>query len=397
MRFVDHVTDFHLPHFAPEGIGSVITVVTLRRVAVELLGLFSPLYVLFITQDLGFSLRASILVVFGYFLLIYITKLFSMPLAENISFRLGYRRTLVLSVIPFFLFIGFLLLSQRQPLLLALVAVFWGIDAALFWFGYHGLFAKRADQEHFGKQTGLSQALYVGVGVATPIIGSLVVIKFGFQTLFLIAGAVYVLAMMVALLSREIKPHHDARVVRVFRLFKTHPRIVAGYFGWGFESVAYGTIWPIFLFLLVGKIMLSYGGIFSASVLLAALITYLVGLVVDKMGEKNVIILGSMVGFLTWTARAIVRMPLAIIGIDSFYRVTDQMLHIPLHVRSYKKAVDGGTGQALYFHEISICLGAATYLLMAWILVFFNFPLWVAFLLASLGTLAPIFMTGGRQ
>lgn len=389
MKHLAHTTGFRWLHLHSDGIGSVITVVTLRRMAIELLGLFSPLYVLGIAQNRGFSTKDSILVIIGYFLLIYIAKLLTMPLAENTSFRLGYRRTLILSVIPFFLFVGLLALSQSQPILLIPVAVFWGMHAALFWFGYHGLFVKRADHEHFGKQTGTCQAIYILIGILTPILGGLVIINLGYQALFIAAGAIFTLAMMVALLSKEIKPHHDARIVNVIQLFKTHKKAMAGYFGWGSESALYSTIWPVFLFLLVGKIMV-FGEIIAAAVLVAAIITYLVGLIVDKMGVRKVISLGSIVGFLTWLVRVVARAPLAIVGVDGLYRVTEQMLHIPLSVRSYQKAIDGGTGQSLYFMEISLGIGAITALSIAAIFVFFNLPLWTIFLLASIGALAPI-------
>lgn len=394
MRHLIHSTGFRWLHFDTDGVGSVITVVTLRRMAIELLGLFSPLYVLSIARDSGYSIQNAVLVVIGYFLLIYLAKLFTMPLAENTSFRVGYRRTLIFSIIPFFLFVGLLVLSQSYPILLVLVGIFWGIHAALFWFGYHGLFVKRGDYEHFGKQTGLSQALYIAIGVVTPILGGLIILRFGYPALFLVAGAIFALGVMIALLSKEIKPHHDARIVNVIQLFKTHKKVMAGYFGWGLESALYSTIWPVFLFLLVGKI-LSFGEIISAAVLVAAIITYLVGLVVDRMGVKEVISLGSIIGFLTWVIRAIVRAPLAIVGVDGAYRVTEQMLHIPLSVRSYQKAITGGTGQALYFMEISLGLGAATGLLIAAVMVFLNLPLWTTFLLASLGILAPILIARG--
>lgn len=391
MKYIDHSADFH---FLPgkDGVASVIAVVTLRRIAVELLGLFSPLYVLGIAQDLGFTIKASVLMVIGYFSLIFLAKLLAMPLAENASFRIGYRRTLILSVIPFFLFIGCLALSQSQPGLLVLVSIFWGIHAALFWFGYHGLFVKRADQKHFGKQTGIAQTLYILAAVITPVLGGLIILEFSYQALFLVAGAIFALGVMVALLSGEVKPHRDARIIDVIQLFKTHKKVVMAYFGWGLESAIYGTIWPVFLFLLVGKILF-FGEIISAAVLLAAIITYLVGLIVDRVGGRTIINLGAMVGFLTWALRAIVRMPLAIVGVDSLYRVTEQMLTVPLNVLSYKKAVDGGTGQALYFREISISIGAVVSLLLAGVLVFFNLPLWTVFILASLGVLAPIFAT----
>jgi hypothetical protein len=392
VKHLIYSTGFRWLHLEADGVGPVITVVTLRRLASELLGLFSPLYVYGIAQGLGMTIQKSILVVIVYALLIYLSKFLTLPLAENASFRFGYRRTLILSTVPFFVFIGLLVLSQSQPLLLIFVAIFWGIHAALFWFGYHGLFVKRGDHNHFGKQTGLSQALYILVGIIAPILGGLVVLNFGFQALFIAAGAIFALGVMVALLSPEIKPRRDARIANVFELFKTHKRVVMGYIGWASEAALYGAIWPVFLFILVGRI-LAFGEIISAAVLLAAIITYLVGLIVDRIGEKEILCLGAVVNSLTWLARIFIRAPLFIVGMDGFYRVTEQMLQIPLDVKSYKKALAGGTGRALYFREISLGLGAVIVLTIAAVLIFLNFPLWSVFLLGAAGALAPIFAT----
>ncbi len=392
MRYLIHSDGFRWLHLDVNGVGSVITVVTLRRMATEILGLFSPLYILNIALNLGMTLKFSILVVIGYVFLVYLSKLLTLPLAENASFRLGYRRTLILSMIPFFAFVGLLSLAQAKPILIVLVAILWGIHAGLFWFSFHGLFVKRADHERFGEQTGICQALYILIGIITPVLGGLIVLQLGYQTLFLVAGAIFTLAMMIALLSKEIRPRRDARIVRVFRLFLTHKKVVAAYFGWGLESSLYGVIWPIFLFLLVGRI-LSFGEIVSASVLVAALTTYLIGRFVDKLGGRKFISWGSMISFLTWVGRTMARTPLAIIGIDGLYRVTEQMIQIPLNVECYQKAVLGGTGKAIYFREIALNFGAVIGFLIAAFLVFLGLPLWCLFILASLGSLAPLSMT----
>lgn len=392
MKHLIYSTGFRWLHLDTDGVGPVIMVVTLRRLAVELLGLFSPLYVFGIAQGMGMSIKNSVLTVILYMLLIYLAKFSTLPLAENASFRLGYRRTLILSTLPFFIFIGFLVFSQDQPLFLIPVAIFWGIHAALFWFGYHGLFVKRGDHNHFGKQTGICQTLYVLMGILAPVFGGLIIIKLGYQALFIIAGAIFALGVMIALLSPEIKPRRDARISDVLNLFKNHKKMMVGYSGWAFEAALYGVIWPVFLFILVGRILV-FGEIISAAVLLAAIITYLIGLIVDRIGGKEIIRLGAVVNCLTWLTRIFISAPLFIIGIDGVYRVTEQMFQVPLDVKSYKKAISGGTGRALYFREISLGIGAVSGLISAALLVFLNFPLWSIFLLGALGSLAPIFTT----
>lgn len=100
--------------------------------------------------------------------------------------------------------------------------------------------------------------------------------------------------------------------------------------------------------------------------------------------------IGSIIDAGTWLARIGARYPLPIVGIDGAYRVTEQMLDIPLSVFSYKKAMEGGTGQALYFQEISGTFGAMFFLALAAVLVSLNLPLWTTFVLASTGALMPL-------
>lgn len=371
------------------GITPVILTVTFRRIAVNLLALFSPLYVLQIVQNRGFSLNLAVLSVIFYILLIYLTKLLTLPLAENTAFRLGFRRVLILSSLPFALFLAFLFLSQKNPLFLILVSVFWGIHAALFWFGYHGLFVKFGDEEHFGRQTGISQALAVLAGVLTPVLGGLIVFKFSFHALFFLAGLIFLLAILMIVVSSEIKPRHDARLRVIWQLFRTHKKVVVAYLGHGGEAAVYGTIWPVFLFLLLGEI-LTFAEVVSASVLVAAVLAYLFGIWVDRVGWKQILGIGGVVGAGSWLARIVARTPLPIVGIDGSYRVTEEMLAIPLSVFSYQKAIEGGTGQALYFREISLTFGAVVFLILTAVLVFFNLPLWSTFVLAAIGALMPL-------
>jgi len=259
----------------------------------------------------------------------------------------------------------------------------------LFWFGYHGLFIKFGDEARFGFQTGVSQSLAILTVVATPLLGGLIVVEWGFWGLFLTAGFFSLVSILIVLFSPLKKPYHDAKIEKVFRLFKTHPKVLAAYLGWGGEAALYGAVWPIFLFLILDNI-LAYGGIFSASILLAAVIGLLVGRMVDKMKGGKVVGLSVFLGAFSWLARIIARSPLSIVGVDGIYRMTEQMLAIPMDVFSYKKALEGGTSQALYFREISLNVGAVLFLAIVGGMVLLNLPLWTTFILGLMGTLAPL-------
>lgn len=362
---------------------------TLRRVAVTLLGLFSPLYILQRSQEVGFSLNFAIVAVIFFFLILYLFKLLTLPLVENLGLKIGFKSILAFSSIPFVIFLTFLYLSQANYLFLIPSAVFWGIHAGFFWWGYHGSFVKTADQEYFGRETGVIQVLLTAASVIAPILGGFIVYQIGYQFLFILAGVIFLLAILVILPTPERAPRHDARIRKVWQIYKTHKRMAAAYIGWGGESGLYGIIWPIFLFLVLGQI-LTFGEIISAAILFASLINLLIGVRVDRLGSEPTLAWGAPLNFLSWLARIFARAPGLIIVVDTFYRVTEQMLTIPLDVLSYQKAIEGGTGQALYFREISITFGAIFFLFLAAVLVFLNLPLWSTFVLASVGALMPL-------
>lgn len=363
--------------------------VTLRNVAITLLALFSPLYLLQQSQKLGLSLNLAIVSVIVYFVVVYFFKLIALPLAENLGPKIGFKSILGLSCLPFMIFLAFLYLGQENFFLLFLSALFWGIHTGFFWWGYHGTFIKTADQDYFGREVGLVQVLLTASSVIAPILGGFVVYKLGYQFLFILVGFVFLLAILAILPAPKTAPRHDARIIKVWQIFRSHKRMTAAYIGWGGESGLYGIIWPIFLFLILGQI-LTFGGIFSAAILFASLINLLIGARVDKLGSEPTLAWGSPLNFLSWLARIFARPAFLIVIIDTFYRVTEQMLVIPLDALSYRKAIEGGTGQALYFREILITLGAIIFLILAAVLVFLNLPLWATFMVASLGALMPL-------
>lgn len=362
---------------------------TLRRVAATLLSLFSPLYVLERSQEVGFSLNLAIVVVIFFFLILYFFKLLTLPLVENLGLKIGFKSILAYSSFPFVFFLAFLYFSQANYLFLILAAIFWGIHAGFFWWGYHGTFIKTADQEYFGRETGAVQLLLTAASVIAPILGGFIVYQIGYQFLFIFAGVIFILAILVILPAPRTTPKRDARIKKVWQIYKTHKRMVAAYVGWGGMNGLYGIVWPIFLFLVLGQILI-FGEIVSAAILFASLINLLIGARVDSVGSRATLAWGAPLNFLSWLARIFARSAGLIIIVDTFYQVTGQMLTIPLDVLSYRKAIEGGTGQALYFREISLTFGAMFFLILAVVLVLLNLPLWTTFVLASIGALMPL-------
>jgi len=365
---------------------------TLRRLAISLIGLFSPVYIfriVFSVADIGSTIKMGLIAVLVYALIFYLVKILVFPLAENLSFKIGFKNVMLISFLPFFLFLPFIILAENHLYFLILAAIFGGCQASLFWFGYHGMFIKSVNDHCFGFHEGICNGLGIFTLLITPTIGSLLIFFFGFTSLFLAAGFLAFLSAVSIVFSPTVKPYHDACFLKSFLLFKQHPKNFLAYLGWGGETAIYGNLWPIFLILFLGNI-LAYGGILTAGILLSVLATLSIGKWVDNAKGRRVLNIGVALGAFSWLLRVIAYFPILIVVVDGFYRLTEQMISIPMDVFSYKRAISGGTSQALYFREVALNLGVIVFLSVAIFLIWFNLPFWSVFILGFLGTLAPL-------
>src|SRR3989344_1437743 len=83
-----------------------------RRMAIILLGLFSAIYVYETFVDLGLTSQLAIILVLSFFIIEQVSRLVAMVFAENLSQKIGFKGTIWISGIPFFLFIPAMFLSK---------------------------------------------------------------------------------------------------------------------------------------------------------------------------------------------------------------------------------------------------------------------------------------------
>lgn len=378
----------HIPHKV-DGLPALFAASVTRRASMTLLGLFSPLYVLELSQREGFSLKASISIVLFYFFLIFLAKLVSIPPAENLGLRYGFRGTLLLSGIPFLFFIPILVWSNTTPWLIIPAALLWGIHNGFFWWGYHGFFVKAGNAISFGEEIGVATVFETIAMVITPFFGALLAEKFGFSVLFWLAGLFFLFSLALMVSASERRPKTDVRVSSIIKLLLRHKNATLSYLGNGVEAAAYLAVWPIFIFLTLGT-ALNVGGVVSASVIIAAAMTFLVGIWVDKRGEKEMISVGAPLLAFSWIMRMLGSTRPLFIASDSLWRFAEGMVSLPLNVITYKKALEGATDRAIMFRELAINLGPVIILPIFILMVLAGLNLAWTFVLAAVFSLLPL-------
>lgn len=380
-----------------DGLSLLFASNSVRNIAITFLTFFSPLYIWHTLDNLGFPSRLSSALTVGYFLLVFLAKLFILPLAEKIGLRFGFKTNMYISTIPFLLTILLHLLARDHVWFLIFSAISWGIYIGFFWWGYHGFFIESGIKS-FGRAIGVANILATVINIISPILGALIVKVFGFNFLFVAAGLTFVLGIMLLIPAKEHKPRVETSTSEVLHLFKKHTRRALAYFGYAAESSTVASVWPLFLFLTLGT-ALKVGEIASGAALVAAFLTFGIGFLLDKhwrSAKRDLIAVGVPLTSLTWIVRAFLTTAPPLIFIDATYKFVEQLSSLPLEVWAYKKGREGSVDRAMLFRQYAITLGASfiTLIFMVWIIL--GGALKYTFLIASIFALFPLLVVKRR-
>lgn len=382
---------FHLPHFHVARTGPLLMHSALQRLAVAAMLVFSPVFVYQVFLKAGYSQSLALAAASLFFVIYFLVKALTVPLALNWANSKGLRWLLMIAAALTILYFLAIVLFQENPVLILAVAGLWGFGGACFWVGFHAFFVHLGDGDHFGKEVGLTQVLDLSAGFLGPLLGGIIIQVWGFPWLFIFSGLV-LLAALIPLLRVDGQERIRAVIpAEAFSNILTHGRVVIAYFGAASSSVLNIAIWPLYIFMLFGSYF-KLGGITAAAVMIAGLVSLLTGFMSDRRWRIDLIRLGSVGESLAWVLRTLVRSVPAAVSVDSIFQVFERVLYIPLDVLTYQKAQEGGTGLAIFFREITMSLSAAFVLLLAVMLLMLGASLPSLFALGALFSLGPLLL-----
>lgn len=341
-----------------------------RRIAITMLALFSPIYIYLSIKGFGYNQTIALLAVFTYFLVAFLIKLITLIYSEDLSRKIGFKKTIRASIIPFIVFIPVIIYASSYPILFIAASILFGLHNGFFWWGYHGYFVKTAEKDHLGKSIGEANFLETMAVVLTPFVGSLVTSLFGFNALFIAASLFMVLSLILLGSGSRRRQRRDINFSGVISLIKSHKSISIAYIGVGGEAIIYLVTWPLFLFLFFGKVI-SLGVIVSLASFFAAIFATAIGKWVDKQGERKIVSIGSPVLAFSWLIRFFSRSFQAFVITDAIRNFGQRMVAVPLNALSYKKALEAESAKAILFYETTSIIGVcvALLILIAWVLL----------------------------
>ncbi|MCK5084828.1 MAG: MFS transporter [Candidatus Pacebacteria bacterium] len=361
--FIDH----YLKHNLRNEISELYISVAIKNFAFSMIAIFEPVYL--------YKLYDSLSIVFFYYLVSYIIYFFAVPFGAKAAAKYGFEHCIFYSI-PFAI-LYFLALSQLPSygFLVVFAIIFLVFYKVLFWPSYHTDFAHYSSKGYKGRELGILSLISTVVTIIGPVIGGIILSKFGFETLFMVVSIISLISAIPLFITREkFEPHIFSykkafqRFLKPYNQYKRKNSIA--YFGYGEEMIA-AIAWPIFVFLLIEKFYL-IGLLMSIVILLASISCLYVGKLSDtleKKGRRKLFFSSTIFYALTWFLRPFAGNWLGILLVDFVSKGLRPGIYYPLLTFVY---TGGGNNRGFLkytiFYEMSLTLGKTLVIFVALIL-----------------------------
>lgn len=339
-----------MPHRLSREVKELYAATLLQNLALAMLLLFEPIYL----WKQGFSVSA----VLWFFLGVYVAYLFVMPLGAKFATRFGYEHSILISTFVQVAYYGALYLIAYDWRWAVPAAGLYAAQKALYWPAYHADFARYSDPTEEGKEvSGMTVALSL-VYVAGPLLAGAVLTLTGSWALLFGIGCVIILFSNWPLMrtAEQFTPREFPYLSAYRRLLAPdNRRALLGYMGFGEELVVL-VLWPIFISTVVTAYV-EIGAVAAGATLIMALATLYIGKLTDERNKHSVLKFSTLLYAFGWLMRIFTRNPLGVFLIDSWSRLTKNIVAVPLTAITYERAKSRSVMDTVVSFEMSLVVG----------------------------------------
>lgn len=376
----------YLEHSLRREITELYMSIAIRNFAFSMIVIFEPIYL--------YKIYNSISIVLLYYAFAYTAYLFTVSLGAKAAAKFGFEHCIFYSIpLAIFYFLSLSQIPNYDWMVLFSILFFTGYKV-LFWPSYHTDFAHYSKTGYKGRELSILSTTSTIAMIAGPILGGLILTRFGFEVLFVIVSIVSLISAIPLFTTREKFESHKfsyrkswKRFLKPYNHYKRNDSI--SYFGYGEESVSL-IIWPIFIFLIIEKFYLM-GAITSIVILSLAISSLYIGKLSDilnRKDKKKLLKYSTFLLAISWFFRPFALNWLSILLVDIFSKSSKNGIIYPLRTFVYS---GGGSHKGflkyIVFYEMSLTSGK---MIVTWIMFFLslylsNSNLWfVSFFFAGL-------------
>lgn len=311
----------------------------------------------------------------------------SIWVAKN-TIKFGTKHAFLMSHFLYAVFALCLFLSRINPYWIFLAVLIDGIQINYFWNSYYYTLSRNSDHHKVGSNLGIINLLLNLITMISPALGGLIIVYLDYGNLFLFGLLLIIAGLIFAIVMDNVKVR-DKISWQEFSEWMTEPgfRRLGLTFAGHYFNDGMLNMWPLYIFILLGT-SAKVGFLYSFSLLLAMLISYSVGNVIDKRKSRKPFVVSAGVLSFFWIMRSFITGFWSIVVVNTLDRITSSF-HWLFFDRVWLVRGKGRDGLS-YFTYRQMILSAAA--IMFWSLVFFLFyffgEAWVSlFVVAAVGVL----------
>ncbi|MFH0819862.1 MAG: MFS transporter [bacterium] len=252
--------------------------VALYNFALSFVQIFIPLYLF----KKGFPLSLILL----FFALSQLGRLLFLPLAAHLSSSFGAKKIIAIAFV--FQVIYFFFLQKIDYFSVGFwgSVIFYGAIWAFLYLPYHVHFSKIAPNETRGKIIGRINSYSAVFSAAGPLLGGIIITKYGFNWAFLLAILIIIPAIALLLSTPEASKIRKINFSLV-KIKGVYPDLIANGF-FNFQDFINIIMWPLFIFIIIPQYQ-TIGFIQTISLFISLIAFHSVGKLTDKFNRSKLL------------------------------------------------------------------------------------------------------------
>ena len=339
------------------------------------------------------NLQAGMLAIAAYFLVLRLVILGTAIAGGRITHQIGFTRSLLVSYI--IRCGGFLALyfSMFNPWLILLAGAFEGLQSNFFWNTFLTVLTKYTPKKNMGANLGLLQFVLQLIAVLSPLVSGLIAVEFGFEVLFLTGVLLTFLSIGIILLLKGRVAYDQVSWSEFWRWMQevTFRKLGVSFIG-RYLNDAILTVWPLYIFLLLGSVE-KVGFLYTFSLFVAMVMTFFIGMYIDRSKSKRPFIISGSFLSLLWIARTQVFSIWSIALVDMWERFFANFHWLYYDMLALKRGKGAQAFSYFVYREVVISAGAIIFWLF-FAVYFVIFTHWAGlFILASGGVLLSLLVS----
>ncbi len=320
--------------------------VFIKSLADSLISIFTPIFFF----SLGFSIsKIALFNIIGYLSI----SLF-LPLGIYLDHKLGIKKTLSIGTVLSMLYY-FALTKLKTEVPFEFLAIFWGLGIAIYYAGFNIELSQTIRKNTEGKSLSLFQVLSIIAGILGPVAGSLLIHFKSYNSLFLIAGLIYLLSVLPLFKTKDYKIDKQEINLETLKV-ADNKRKAFSYRILGGIGVISAILWPIFIYSNYKNIV-TLGVIVSVTSLLLALLIFQEGRIIDS-SHKRSFKYGILSHSPTWFLRLLLISPFGLAISNFASSATYELIDLSFSKTVWKKAARiNNLGSYFVFREYNLEIG----------------------------------------